>query len=544
MAAGDSAAQRKIEVALARRGLSSLSPDVAAKVLPVCHRGVAYWAHPVASFTAEQVLDENLDSVCRVLEDAGLEFVVLPPQTNRRRVVAVAEESRRAALGALVSELGPEAAYGCVLFEQEVGLPRPLATAGTRRDLSGIRVFTFVADSSGNFLSGSRLGCDVQFWPASSAHINANHESFAPGTLLAPTLRNAWTEVLPVEAARGSHESPPGTASSGPPPVSFPHVFEMQQPIDVVYTWVDGADPDWLNRKNSLLSGTGRPATHPLSANDSRYLSRDELRYSLRSLEMHANWARRIYLVTDRQVPGWLRTDHPRLRIVDHTELFAGRGRLPTFNSHAIETQLHHIDGLSEHFLYLNDDVFFGAAVTPEAFFHSNGSAKFFLSHAKIGVGESRPSDAPVVSAAKNNRRLLEQSFGVEITNRLQHAPHALRRSVLAEIEQRYTAEVCRTAHNQFRCPSDISMVASLAHYYGYLTGRAAPGKLRYFYADIARRETPLRLDTLLRERDADAFCLNDIDSSANDDAALLAMVRHFLDSYFPLPSSFEKAGS
>lgn len=54
---------------------------------------------------------------------------------------------------------------------------------------------------------------------------------------------------------------------------------------------------------------------------------------------------RNIYLVTADQTPDWLNTDHPRLKVVSHKEIFSEPTSLPTFNSHAIESQLHHIDG-------------------------------------------------------------------------------------------------------------------------------------------------------------------------------------------------------
>ena len=40
---------------------------------------------------------------------------------------------------------------------------------------------------------------------------------------------------------------------------------------------------------------------------------------------------------------------------------------LPTHNSHAVESQLHHIPGIAEHFLYSNDDMFFGRPLQPVA---------------------------------------------------------------------------------------------------------------------------------------------------------------------------------
>ena len=82
---------------------------------------------------------------------------------------------------------------------------------------------------------------------------------------------------------------------------------------------------------------------------------------------------------------------------------------------------------------------------------------------------------------------------------------------------------------------------SSLAHYYGYLTGRSIPGRLRYFYADIARHDTPDRLAELLAARDYDVFCLNDHDSSRLSPEEQARIVNRFLEAYFPLPSSFEK---
>lgn len=137
---------------------------------------------------------------------------------------------------------------------------------------------------------------------------------------------------------------------------------DVRFPIDVVYTWVDGNDPAWRRRRSAYDGGY-----HAESANAARYISRDELRYSLRALEQNAPWVRHVHLVTDGQRPAWLNDSHPRLTVVDHSEIFADPAALPTFNSHAIESRLHHIKGLSEHFLYLNDDMFLGRPVTPQA---------------------------------------------------------------------------------------------------------------------------------------------------------------------------------
>src|SRR5699024_9900015 len=132
---------------------------------------------------------------------------------------------------------------------------------------------------------------------------------------------------------------------------------------------------------------------------------------SLRSLEMYANWIRHIYIVTDNQVPHWLDTSHPRITIIDHTEVFADSTVLPVYNSHAIESQLHHIPELSEHYLYMNDDVFFGRPTSPDQFLLSNGVAKFFPSIKPLDFEDITISDTPVMTAANNGREFTANVF-------------------------------------------------------------------------------------------------------------------------------------
>lgn len=317
------------------------------------------------------------------------------------------------------------------------------------------------------------------------------------------------------------------------------HPDDVCFPVDAVYTWVDGADPAWLRRR---AAAEGR-AYHVEAANAARYANRDELRYSLRSLHQFAPWVRTVYLVTDDQVPGWLDTDHPRIRVVSHREIFADGRLLPTFNSHAIESQLHHIDGLAEHFLYLNDDVFLGRLTSPQLFFVPNGLSRFFLSKAHIPQGQPQDGDVPVSVAGKNNREVLAERFGAVISQKSKHVPHALRRSVLYEIEKEFGERHRRTAGNRFRSLDDLSVTSSLHHHYAYLTGRAVPGELHYDYFDLAHANTEARLGRLLTARNRDTFCVNDTVSDADEAGAQDRLVRAFLQEYFPFRSPFERDG-
>jgi UDP-N-acetylglucosamine-lysosomal-enzyme len=71
-----------------------------------------------------------------------------------------------------------------------------------------------------------------------------------------------------------------------------------------------------------------------------RFADYDQLKYSIRSIEKYAPWVRRVFLVTNGQIPHWLNMDHPKLTLVTHQEMFAQRKDLPTFSSSAIESNL------------------------------------------------------------------------------------------------------------------------------------------------------------------------------------------------------------
>ena len=139
--------------------------------------------------------------------------------------------------------------------------------------------------------------------------------------------------------------------------------------IDFVYLWVDGSDPIWQAKRNSLIGKTEEKS----SVNcEGRYANNDELKYSLRSLEMYAPWIRKIFIVTDNQTPEWLDTTNPKIRIVDHKEILPPQS-LPCFNSQVIEHFICQIPGLAEHFLYGNDDMYINKPVTPNDFFNPDG---------------------------------------------------------------------------------------------------------------------------------------------------------------------------
>ena len=82
----------------------------------------------------------------------------------------------------------------------------------------------------------------------------------------------------------------------------------------------------------------------------------------------------------------WL-LDHPRVRVVPHEAIFPDITALPTFSSHAIEACLWRIEGLSEHFVYFNDDMFLGRATSKATFFTRDGASVAHLEPESLVTG-------------------------------------------------------------------------------------------------------------------------------------------------------------
>ncbi len=320
--------------------------------------------------------------------------------------------------------------------------------------------------------------------------------------------------------------------------------------IDVVYTWVDGADPMWFQKKSARvkLAASNLNVCSKSGLSNSRFHNRDELKYSLRSLDMFTQFVRKIFIVTDDQVPVWLDTNHPKIQIVDHRDIFPIKSHLPTFNSHAIEANLHRIEGLSEKFIYLNDDVALSSDLIESDFFDDQDRMLVYFDHRKVQrFAWWFGYNAPVNAAARNNSRLLNSLSYDRIDFRLDHAPYVLRKSIYEELWELFPNELERTSGNPFRHPADLSTASSLVQHYALATNRAVKGppnsstyiKIKRF--PFSAPLTALRLSgyKALSNKDKKFFSINDAGQLDNSRITQNA-IANFLEHKFPFPSPFE----
>ena len=312
-------------------------------------------------------------------------------------------------------------------------------------------------------------------------------------------------------------------------------------PVDIVYTWVDSTDPLWREQHTRYSQ---QHVTHNESAdNTERYINREELRYSMRSVWMFAPFVRHIYVVTMDQRPSWL-ADHPKTSIVSHKDIFPDASVLPTFNSHAIESCVHRIEGLSENFLYFNDDVFLGRETAEDDYFTMNGLAKLrFSPSGFIYEGEPEPSAIPTDWAAYNAANVLGRDFSVRVNRRLMHVPLPLKRSVLNEIEERYAEEVERTRAARFRSPTDLAIPSMFGQYYSIATSRAIEWEHstnEYTYVDTGKANAHERYQRLLKRRPK-FFCINVTRYNEVPLEAQAAHLSKFMGSVFPVAAPWEE---
>ena len=303
--------------------------------------------------------------------------------------------------------------------------------------------------------------------------------------------------------------------------------------IDFVITWVDGNDPVWQKQK---MEYSGQPdLLQKQDDRKERYRDWDMLQYWFRGVERFAPWVHRIHFITWGHLPFWLNQEHPKLNIVNHKD-FIPEKYLPTFNSHAIEWNMHRIPGLAENFVYFNDDMFLINYVRPEQYF-KNGLPVDMLA-LQPDVANTKDQVMPYVYL--NNTMLLAKYFNKRenikkqpgayfhpgyppmyfIYNMLElvfplftgfytvHGPSPLKKSTFEkmwELEPELLDEVCS---HKFRQKEDVSQY--VLREYQKLTGEFVPQNIKKLcqYYDISNDNTRIVAD-IIRQKSR-SVCLND----------------------------------
>ncbi|MDE6145762.1 MAG: Stealth CR1 domain-containing protein [Muribaculaceae bacterium] len=295
--------------------------------------------------------------------------------------------------------------------------------------------------------------------------------------------------------------------------------------IDVVITWVDGNDPRLAAKRRAYATGTA-VETHDDVAGATRYAADGEIHWCVRSIERFAPWVRKIFIVTDGQNPQ-VRTDRIPVEIIDHKVIFRGYEQyLPTFNSRTIETMLWRIPGLSDRYIYLNDDFAFINPVEPADFFDSEGRPVVYgYRHSTLTARLGRLWDrvrSPRHRKVKFRDGMLNAALELGLSEfyRLQHVPHGIRRDVLERWFREHPESLVSNISHRFRSAEQFN-----------------PQELQYLLCGSEVRDhRPVLIyiepahPEIAAKAGAKFFCVNSLDQFSPEGKAL---VRQFLENRF-----------
>ncbi|PCH40334.1 hypothetical protein WOLCODRAFT_98719 [Wolfiporia cocos MD-104 SS10] len=259
-------------------------------------------------------------------------------------------------------------------------------------------------------------------------------------------------------------------------------------PIDVLWTWVNGSDV-LLEEAKQVAQNDYDPEDpyRPVrSLTQARlYREHDELRHSMRSvLANFRAYTARFHLLTadfpiptvyaekhnitspERwrlgQVPQWLdlqketntggwRSGNVELTVLHHAEIFRPYNGT-NFNSLAIESQLSHVDDISEYFIYMNDDLFMMNPMSPVSFYTpAYGIVLNLQSNLLVRPQRLTGRNQGEWRSLGESNYLLSTRFGARHRPYVAHEAKTASRALLHEMAEMWPDSFARTATHRFR---------------------------------------------------------------------------------------------
>lgn len=327
--------------------------------------------------------------------------------------------------------------------------------------------------------------------------------------------------------------------------------------VDLVILWVDGSDINWREQKRQY-SGVELGSDN----SEARYRDWDILKYWFRAVEKNIPWFNKVFLVTNGQYPEWLDLSCPRLRFVKHEE-FMPKEDLPTFNSNAIEVNIHKIEDLSENFIMFNDDMFIVRPMKEEEFFKNgmpcdealldalcpSGDVPNILSN-NMAVINNHFSKTGVVRLG--NKKWFNIRYGADLYRNFalypwkrfsgiynQHLPIAYKKSTFFEVCEAEPERVRATSGNRFRDNTDLSHW--LFRYWRDVKGEFEPIKISGSFYTVGKDTSVVsEIERSILQKGKKMICINDSNEIEDFDAVKDRIQKAF-DSMYAEKSVFEK---
>ena len=337
----------------------------------------------------------------------------------------------------------------------------------------------------------------------------------------------------------------------------------MEQQIDFVVTWLDSSDPVW---QNSYAQYSPNAVGDKSKA---RFRDMQIFQYWFRAVETFAPWVRKVFLVTNGKFPDWINKDNPKLVLVKHED-YMPQDCLPTFNSCAIELHMHKIKGLSEHFVYFNDDMYLNAPIKPEYYF-KNGlpcdinretcyNVPIYTKADKYGIYMQMLADIGIINGFFNRKKTVSQSpmrwFGPHLGIRGNimslllshrrlfsgfsnyHIEQAYLKSVFDEVWEA-APEFMHASCTRFR--EDVTANPYIFRYWQFAKNLFYPAKRKGAYFFLIKRDMLDKIGKVFHNNKYVSICLNDSALCTDEEFPYIKTeLQHFFENKFPHKSSFE----
>ena len=322
-------------------------------------------------------------------------------------------------------------------------------------------------------------------------------------------------------------------------------------------TWVDMNDPQW---QSEFLQYSSNKNNTKNGVSKARFRDNGFLKYWFRGVEKFAPWVRKIHFVTSGQQPEWLDTRNPKIHLVHHKDIIP-EAFLPTYNSVVIERYMYRIPGLSEHFVYFNDDFYLTRPISQERFFQ-NGLP------CDIAVFDPNPSWSQWYVRIKNNIRLINRHFDKRevmeqwhgkwfckdygfkarwnyllkgypkfITLRVPHNAQPYLKSTFEEVWAAEEKELTATSSNKFRALNDYT--PELFRIWQICRGNFTPYNTYRDTKMFPLMVKPGQALKAIQQQTYSLICLNDNVHIKNYDQ-LMQNLRDVFQGILPEKSSFE----
>jgi hypothetical protein len=199
--------------------------------------------------------------------------------------------------------------------------------------------------------------------------------------------------------------------------------------------------------------------------------------------------------------------------VVRHSEII-DKKYLPLFNSLPIEASIHHIPGLSENFLYSNDDCFFGDYISKDDLYNKcywhHPDDKFYEPH------EIKKGDPQWICSLKNGYWLLKKDYPDAELIVPAHVVHFCKKSLMYEIENKYPRDYANTMRQKTRASLSKNSCSTMClPKMQYILG-ASKGIYKvmptnrdiYVYYEMLDKANEDRLSEIIHSK-AKLFCIN-----------------------------------